>query len=498
MSARFRLSQLALLGALPMVFGFTVQFAPGLKPVPSDVQTGFNSITPNAGKKFLSYLAGPECEGRGTGQPGYQKAADYVAAHFKKLGLKSVMPDGSYFQYNDFWRIGTDPSSISVKSGPVSLDPKLVGIEANGDLAVDGEVVVVTLSGNCGPLDESVKEAVDGKIVFLRNDSNLRSPERTLGNYGAKSVVTITETPAKPYWTGAQREPSKTATRVARFSLKPTDAAKLLADRASVLKTPAVANSKKLERTGIVISLGAKSAVEKIKVPNVVGLVEGSDPVLKNEYVGAGAHLDHLGRRGNVVYYGADDDGSGTTGVMMLAEALMKNPIKPKRSTLLMAFYGEEMGLLGSKYLADNSPVPLDKMIAELQMDMIGRNSVGAQNGDQRRIDKEEENRDTIRLVGSKRISTRLDDIIQDQNQHIGFKFKYDAEDVYTRSDHYNFAAKGIPIAFFFSGFHPEYHQPTDTIEKINFDKIANTTKLVYLTIHRLGMESGPLPKISR
>ena len=133
-------------------------------------------------------------------------------------------------------------------------------------------------------------------------------------------------------------------------------------------------------------------------------------------------------------------------------------------------------------------------MIAELQMDMVGRNSFGAQNGDQKRIDKEEENRDTIRLVGSKRISTALDKIILDQNESIGWKFKYDAEDVYTRSDHYNFARLGIPIAFFFTGFHPDYHQPTDTVDKINFDKIANTAKLVYLTIHQLGDYKGMLP----
>ena len=137
-------------------------------------------------------------------------------------------------------------------------------------------------------------------------------------------------------------------------------------------------------------------------------------------------------------------------------------------------------------------------MIAELQMDMIGRDSDGAQNGDPNRMDKASENTDTIRLVGSKRISTRLDDIIQEMNGSIGFRFKYDAEDVYTRSDHYNFARKGIPIAFFFSGFHADYHQPTDTIEKINYDKITNTAKLAYLTIHKLGQEAGPLPKIQK
>jgi Zn-dependent M28 family amino/carboxypeptidase len=239
----------------------------------------------------------------------------------------------------------------------------------------------------------------------------------------------------------------------------------------------------------------ATSVVEKIKVANVVGVLPGSDPVLKSEFIGVGSHLDHLGNVGGTVYYGADDDGSGTTAVLMVAKGLAANKLKPKRSTVFMAFYGEEMGLLGSAYLANNPPFDLSKMVAELQLDMVGRDSDGAQNGDMNRIDKASENTDTIRLVGSKRISTTLDTIIQEQNKFIGFRFKYDAEDVYTRSDHYNFAAKGIPIAFFFSGFHPDYHQPTDTVEKINYDKITNTAKLVYLTTHAVAARPGRLPK---
>jgi Zn-dependent M28 family amino/carboxypeptidase len=190
---------------------------------------------------------------------------------------------------------------------------------------------------------------------------------------------------------------------------------------------------------------------------------------------------------GGQVYAGADDDGSGSTALLQVAKAFKDNGKKPKRSLLFMAFCGEEMGLIGSGYYADNPLFPHDKMIAELQMDMVGRNSVGPQNGDRNRIDIEAENIDTIRLVGSKRISMDLHNTILDINKHVGFKFKYDGEDVYTRSDHYQFAKNGIPIAFLFSGFHPDYHQASDTIEKINFDKIANTAKLFYLTAAVLG-----------
>ena len=151
-----------------------------------------------------------------------------------------------------------------------------------------------------------------------------------------------------------------------------------------------------------------------------------------------------------------------------------------------MTFFGEEMGLLGSSFLSDHPPVHLDKMVSELQMDMVARDSYGAQNGDPNRMDKLEENIDTMRLVGSKRISTDLDKVIQQENAHVGFKFKYDAEDVYTRSDHYNFAKHGVPIAFLFDGFTPDYHQPSDTVDKIDFLKLTNAAKLYYLTAHAI------------
>jgi len=232
------------------------------------------------------------------------------------------------------------------------------------------------------------------------------------------------------------------------------------------------------------VRLTAKVESTTVQVPNVVALLPGSDPSLKDEYIGIGGHLDHLGKRGTVVYPGADDDGSGTTAVLSIAHAMSLNPKKPKRSILFMTFCGEELGLIGSSYLVNHPMVPLNKMVAELQMDMVARDSYGAQNGDQNRMDVEKDNVDTMRLVGSKRISTDLDKAIQEANKYIGFKFKYDAEDVYTRSDHYNFASHGIPIAFLFDGFTPDYHQPGDTVDKIDWLKLTNTAKLYYLTAY--------------
>ena len=247
-----------------------------------------------------------------------------------------------------------------------------------------------------------------------------------------------------------------------------------------------------LEFSRGLVQLKANVDARQIGVPNVVGLLEGTDPTLKTEYIGIGGHLDHLGKQGSVVYPGADDDGSGSTAVLSIAHAMSLNPRKPKRSILFMTFCGEELGLIGSSWLVAHPPVPLNKMVAELQMDMVARDSYGAQNGDTRRMDVEKENMDTIRLVGSKRIATELDATIQEVNKSVGFRFKYDAEDVYTRSDHYNFARNNIPIAFLFDGFTPDYHQPSDTVDKIDFLKLANAAKLYYLTAYAVSDKIEP------
>jgi hypothetical protein len=475
------------------------QFAPNLKAIPKELEKGFHTINVNDGKTFLGYLAGPECEGRGTGQPGFQKAMDYMAKHFKEFGLKPVMPDGSYFQLVDFYRVGVDSSSLLLKSKRYTAKAEEISVTRTGELDASGDVVFVSASGKITDsrtviLSDSQKLEVKDKVVLLINKSESRGLENALMAAGAKGIVTVVDKYIPPSFQGRQAKPSTFSS--GRLGVTMDVVRKLFSKPdQDIISTPLQPNSLNIVSLSDTLSIGAKAQVETVKVGNVVAKLEGSDPVLKEEYIGVGAHLDHLGRSGDVINYGADDDGSGSTALLQLAKALTANPVKPKRTVIFMAFYGEEMGLLGSRYFSDNSPVPLNKMIAELQMDMVGRNSTGVQNGDPNRVDKEEENRDTIRLVGSKRISTALDKIILQQNESIGWKFKYDAEDVYTRSDHYNFARKGIPIAFFFTGFHPDYHQPTDTVEKINYDKIANTAKLVYLTIHELGNYNGMLPK---
>jgi hypothetical protein len=240
---------------------------------------------------------------------------------------------------------------------------------------------------------------------------------------------------------------------------------------------------------------------------NVIGRIDGSDPRLKDSYVLFGAHYDHIGyqqappaqgrgggggaapggcagqqrdtpKPGDVINNGADDDGSGTVAVMALAHAFATGP-KPKRSLIFVWHTGEEAGLYGSRYMADYPEVPLDNVSAQLNIDMIGRN---------RCDDPKEEN--TVYVVGSDRISTELHNLNEDANAALlqPMKLDYemndpaDPESIYTRSDHYSYASKGIPIIFYTTGLHRDYHYLTDEVEKIDFPKLAHITQLVYAT----------------
>jgi hypothetical protein len=273
-----------------------------------------------------------------------------------------------------------------------------------------------------------------------------------------------------------------------------------------------------LKDVKLTISVDADYEVVQTRLTrNVVGILPGSDPKLKDTYVMFGAHYDHIGyqqtppgqgrggfgggggaagggqppaaggcvgqardtpRPGDVINNGADDDGSGTVAVMAIAKAFAQGP-KPKRSLLFVWHAGEEAGLLGSRYMADYPVVSLDKVSAQLNIDMIGRN---------RCDDPKESN--TVYVVGSDRISTELHNLNEESNSRLEKPMKMDyemndpadPESIYTRSDHYSYASKGIPIIFYTTGLHRDYHYLTDEVSKIEFPKMAHIAQLVYST----------------
>jgi hypothetical protein len=497
--ARRTIQALALL-CIPIAA--SAQFA-GHKAVPSDVKKGFDAITVSDAKQWLGYLAGPECMGRGTGQPGFQKAADYVAARFKEFGLKPIGDNGTYFQGVPFLRYRLDPNAsfISNADGTSRASAgKSFNINSNGGAVnITAPVVFVRAKGNASIPNP---DALKGRIVVVFSDGGQISRRLRQDLFRAQPalVLNVQDKLGEATWSVRRGKLAdfKPSDRASSGSISANFARQLMQSQgigAEFMSANLAPDTMEIGQGSKDLKISVKAQVEEVSVPNVVAVLEGSDPVLRNEYVAVGSHLDHMGTDGTTTWWGADDDGSGSTGVIGVAKAFATNGVRPKRSVLFMTFCGEEMGLIGSAYFVQNPLVPLDKIQCLMQMDMVGRDSFGAQNGDQKRIDKVEENRDTMRLVGSKRISQELHDVIEDVNQHIGFKFKYDAEDVYTRSDHYNFARNGIPIAFQFCGFTPDYHQPTDTVEKINFDKVTNAAKLSYLTLMKVANMDGKLKR---
>ncbi|HMW74851.1 MAG TPA: M28 family peptidase, partial [Saprospiraceae bacterium] len=226
-----------------------------------------------------------------------------------------------------------------------------------------------------------------------------------------------------------------------------------------------------------------KLSFKDVKSNNILGYMRGSDPKLADEVLIITAHMDHLGKRGDYIYHGADDDGSGTTAVLSMARAFTKAAeygFRPKRSILFMLVTGEEKGLYGSKYYTTFPVLPLENTVADLNIDMIGRI-------DPKHIQSADSN--YIYIIGSDRISMELHELSESVNarfSNLTLDYTYnsptDPNRFYYRSDHYNFAEKGIPIIFYFSGVHEDYHKPSDTIDKIHFNLLRKRAQLVFYT----------------
>lgn len=447
----------------------------GSAPPPADFAVGYNSITEEDSESLLKVIAGKEFAGRGTGQEGYLKAARFVATQLEASGFQPGGPEGSWFQSMPFIRADVDTEASHVSFG----EEKLV---AGGQLGVSSYfgksnmTAPVTFIKATSKPPEISEGQMKGQILVIQSLTRIRPGNQFIDRSGAEMVVVVTRDSRVRSQTVFQQE--STASNKPMISMGPSSANKLAA--ACGLSDKFFGES--APRKNLIVSSSASLTCqvevsrESVDVPNVVGWYPGSDETLRHEHVCIGAHLDHLGEQKGKVYPGADDNGSGSTSILQIARAIHKNPVKPKRSILLIAFCAEERGLLGSRYYASNPTHPIKDMVCMLNIDMIGRNEEGPN-------EKAEDNINTIHLVGSKRISMDLHDLTMKANEHVGFVFEYDQEGVYTRSDHANFARQGVPITFLFGGFTPRYHQPSDTLEGINFAKIANCARLNYLTL---------------
>ncbi|MBZ5506851.1 MAG: M28 family peptidase [Acidobacteriia bacterium] len=485
-----------------------------LPPVPATV----DAITPGELRMHLEFLASTELGGRYTLSPSFAVAARYLASHLEGYGFKGAGEHGDFLQ--TFQVISSKPetakSSLEVNDGKKAnsyhFGDFYIATGSNSGEA-QGQVVFVGagISSPAQKLDDYSGLDVKGKIVLITpgtpssvDASHLSENEQGEGAARAHGAVGVLQVPSQRMLefmknkAFQERVATRETVRLAKDAdgklpvllLGPNLIEGFLSACGLDIKSVYEAVGRKERMLPKKTSLSARMAVvmqvTRSTTQNVAAILEGSDPRLKQEYVVFSAHYDHLktGPSGEI-YPGADDDGSGTTAVLTIAHAMSLE--RPKRSVLVMFHAGEELGLLGSQYNTDYAPVvPLDKMVADLNIDMIGRSKPA---GDKEMEDEHLTDANTVYLVGSNRISQELHQLSEETNaqfQKMKLDYYYNdpnnPERIYFRSDHWNYAKHGVPIIFYFDGTHVDYHRPTDTLDKIDFAKMTKITRLVFET----------------
>jgi Peptidase family M28 len=447
--------------------------------VPEAYRGGFDSITADQAKSLLSVLAGPNFAGRGTGQSGYLKAAHWVAGKAAEFGLEPMGEGGTYFQMVPMSALTIDDKRSKL-TGPNGLD--LVASENFNvsrfadQIEVSGEVVFVSLAGESPTLEEN--QLRDKIVIYVTDQAATGRAPMVIARQLPAAAFRLVESINTPSSQILQSDGKTRSTSVSGL-LARSAAEKIVKAVGGELTwlDQVKAGQNKVYRSDKSLNLQLLIKQATTNVPNVLAWLEGSDPRLSDEYVVIGAHLDHLGNQNDSIFYGADDNGSGSTAVLSIARALTANPERPKRSVLFTWFAAEESGLVGSKHYCENPLRPLDKMVCMLNIDMVGRNEESP-------TELATLNTNSIHLIGSRKGDPALHDVIMRANESVNLEFEYDEEAIFTRSDQASFFEKGTSVAFLFGGFHPDYHQPTDRPEKINFEKIVAAARLFYLTIY--------------
>ena len=489
------------------------------------------SITKEGLMKQLSVIASAEMEGRETGTEGQRRAATYIAQQFKSLGL---IPAPGTDNYQQYYAIGYD----SLLSSELMIDGKMLiqgkdyadetSLNNNGS-AKTNEIVFVGYGITDSKYDDYAGKNVKGKIVvFFTSEPKLADGSYVVSgskNYstwtypgglaqkaalakenGAVAAIVI-NTNLDTISANYAKASRKSNTRVIKpagetincITIGTTGANNLLGDAFAGTVVTKGKNREPLNTDAfskkVKIQYSFKEQQVTFNASNVAGYIEGSDK--KDEYVILTGHYDHLGMRNGKIYYGADDDGSGTCSVLEMAAAFAKAKAAgngPRRTVIFMTVSGEEKGLWGSEYYSDHPLFSLDKTSADLNTDMVGR------------IDTERKTADTLNyvyVIGHDKLSSDLVVINEAVNQKytgLTLDYKYDDPNdlnrIYYRSDHYNFARKGIPILFFYDGMlKADYHQPTDTIDKIYWDLYEKRVRMIFYTAWEIANRDAMLKR---
>jgi Peptidase family M28 len=438
----------------------------------------------------VSLLAHDSMMGRDTPSRGLEMAAEHVAAEFRRAGLRPAGDSGGYLQRFGLtrWVVDTAQSVVELAVGQ-SRGVARIGTDARYVLGripagpVKGDVVLMAGSAS----DSFVTSDVKDRMVLLVADftkpvsAALNQQIIELTEAGPKAVLVLSNRDSATFTqrleTAAQLRVSRSGESASERSAPVIEiherALKTVLDKAGIEP----GRWRRLEQggrrpvPGLTIELRlARKVLDQAWVPNVVGILEGSDPVLRQEYLVYSAHIDHIGitpGQPDSINNGADDNASGAAGLLELVEAFSQLGVRPRRSILFLAPSGEEDGLLGSAHFTEYPTVPLEKMVANLNMDLIGRNW-----------------RDSVIAVGPEQsdLGQTLRRVVQahPELQMTPIADRWPEERIFYRSDHYNFARKGVPILFFTSGTHADYHRPSDEPGRIDGEKEARLLRLIF------------------
>jgi Zn-dependent M28 family amino/carboxypeptidase len=490
------------------------------------------TITTTDLERHLRVIAADSMEGRDTGSAGQKKAAKYVSEFFKSIGLQPIVPtsDGSksYYQHYNLYKKSWGEVYLATKKEQYKLSQSFY---LNGLLNVLSEEQVPVVFGGYGI--ESDKYS-DYKMLNVKDKAVVvfdGEPKSKGGKYlasgddkaskwskddmawqrkitlardkGAKYLIIVSEATGDEF---TNQIASRTAMsqRFNRLSTKPVN--ETISGNAAFTVSETMAadllgvSPKKLKKLKQKIAISGQSTAGKlteqiaklkaervnqvIETENVMGFLEGTDK--KDEVIVISAHLDHIGISSDgQINNGADDDGSGTVSILELAEAFSKAKAEghgPRRSILFMTVTGEEKGLWGSEYYTSNPVIPLAQTVCDLNIDMIGR------------VDEAHKtNPKYVYLIGADKLSSDLNRISEEANtKYVNYQLDYtfnnpsDPNRFYYRSDHYNFAKNKVPVIFYFTGVHEDYHRPGDDVEKILFDKQSKIVQLVFHTAWEL------------
>jgi Peptidase family M28/PDZ domain/PA domain len=470
-------------------------------------------LSPDRYMKDVTYLASDEMKGRGDGSPELDRAADYIAEQFRLAGLSPAGEANSYFQGFEITTgaILGAKNEFSVNGTNLRMNDDFVPINFSSTAEFEGPLVFagygitapeykyddysnIDVSGKIVVVFEREPQENDPKSVFagtaLTAHASFTNKAINARLHGAKGIIFIAAPSQETEDLGtAERQEAESDLGIPAVHTKRAFFVKAFKDGG---KDPAALQQgidKDLTPQSFALAgARARIATDVVRtrktIRNVIGALPGADPNLKNEWVVVGAHYDHLGlgNRNSLapsqigqVHHGADDNASGTAGVMELARIAVMNNHSWKRSVLFIAFAGEEIGLLGSSNFANHPTVPITSIDAMINMDMIGRVS-----------------NDRL-FIGGIGTSPSLKETVEDFNKPVGLALNF-SDSGYGSSDHTSFNAKKIPVLFFFSGLHTDYHKPSDTSDKINAQGAVKVLSVVYGTVDRLATDAQRLP----